>query len=251
MIIVGLMGGIGHGKSTFAAVLASAAESSHAFESSDIISEVANKLRASSASNAIPQTLDQVNQWLRPLPDVLQAVVHQQPSFSLIEVTETDIKHDPASYVKLFEYLELIKAKPELASVMITAENKSDVRPLLQWLGGYLLKKIDDKVWYMEIVNRISYLPPVELVTVGGVRYPGDAECLRAVGGRILDIYRPSQPGVDAQDITERERTAITPDATVTNDGSLDNLHSCAKVVLEDLRANRLQGLYTALDYAI
>lgn len=245
MTIVGVTGDIGHGKSTFAADLASFAESSQAFESSDIIMEVANQLRAKTSIQS-PRTLEEVNDWLQPLPSILKTVVHQDVPFELVEVRQVDIKDDPASYAKLFDYLELIKQHPQLAATDLTPENKAQVRPLLQWLGGYLVKKVDNKIWYKEIVSRISYLPPVELVTVGGLRYLSDAESIREIGGHILAVYRPDQGTLDANDVTEQQRAQIQPDSTIVNDGSLEDLRYCASVVLTDLKAQRLQGLYSA-----
>ena len=81
---------------------------------------------------------------------------------------------------------------------------------------------------------------------VGGLRYPTDAEAVRAAGGKIIKVYRPGHLQYDMLDPTERERENIVPDCVVISDKGIDEINNCAAIVLEDLRNNRLAGSYNA-----
>lgn len=245
MILVGLTGGIGHGKTTFGAYLGAQASSFAAYESSDLIMEVANALRGSGAFPS-PSDSAAVNRWLRALPDILAQQVRRDAPFESIALTEDRAQHHPEYYEKLFEYLQLMHAQPELQSGPITRLNKPVHRAILQWLGGYLAKTVDGRIWYDEIVRRIDEATPVEIAIVGGVRFPADAKSLRDAGGTIIAVRRPSLEERDSTDLTERERSAITPDTTVLNNGSLPDLESAAHRVFVDLKAGTLQSQYSA-----
>lgn len=248
MIIAGLTGGIGHGKTTFANCLAAQAKTTRHFESWEIIAEVATGLREASPRHPAPDDVEAINEWLLPLVDSVSTCTHTVTSFEDLKLTPERVAAHPENYQKLFEYLRTIKNDPVLAGTEINADTKEQFRGLLQWLGGYLVAVIGNGVWYDEIVRRITYLQNqgYELVTVGGVRYPGDAERLRNAGGSILEINRPSLPMKDAADITERQRALIKPDTIITNDGTLEQLAELAAVVYRDLRIHDLKAAYQA-----
>lgn len=248
MIIAGLTGGIGHGKTTFSSLLAEQARNSVHFESWELVAEVANALRNESLVHPSSDNMEAINEWLNPLPDIISWTLHIDCNYNDIRLRAIDVADHPEYYAKLFEYLILMSEQPELLTVEITTESKEIFRPLLQWLGGYMFTKLGG-VWYGEIARRIGHLRSngLDVVTVGGVRFPDDAERLRNAGGVILDIQRPTLPELDSLEITERDRTMIEPDVVIRNDGSLEQLSSCAEKVYEDLCMRTLQPQYTSV----
>lgn len=83
-------------------------------------------------------------------------------------------------------------------------------------------------------------------MTIGGVRYPADAACLKNAGGLVLQLSRPHLTSRDPYDITERERDLIRPAAIIHNNGTLYDLERCAERVWADLQRDALQPLYYA-----
>ena len=248
MVIVGLTGGIGHGKTTFAAFLAEHARVHQHWESWEVVAEVANALRNENIDHPDPSNIAGINAWLAPLPDIIATCVHCQADFTQLALTNEKLSDHPVHFQKLIDYLKLMQAQPELQAVDITNDNRQLFRPLLQWLGGYLVVTVNDGIWYDEIVRRIhlAAATDLELATVGGVRFPGDAERLRNAGGFILDIKRPDMEEKDKQDLTERDRGLIKADAQIVNDGSLEQLRACAPIVYEDLYKRALKPIYIA-----
>ena len=243
MLIVGLTGGIGHGKSTFADYLANNAARHGHWESGELIIEVADQLRSSGVATPIAGSLTSLNNWLEPLPTILETIVHKRPA-RLVRLTQTDIDAPTEQYAKLLVYCRYAAANPARQHGPITPANKSQFRPLLQWLGGYVAKTVGGDVWYQEIIRRITATADLQLATISGVRFPADAACVRLVGGMILSIIRPEQASADLLDVTERERDLIALDSTIYNDADLAALQVCAARVYSDLVTDNL-----ALDY--
>jgi len=250
MIILGMTGPIGHGKSTFAKAVKELEPSSVHFESSMVVAEVANALHANLQQLPERDDIDSINRWLRSLPSILLETVHARCTFDQIELTIDAIERHPIEYEKLLLHIENLHRNPSLASQTITIENKESYRPLLQWLGGYLVKKIDPGIWYKEIVRRIYEVQDkgYKVCLIGGIRFPTDADYVRQVGGTIIKVYRPGHLQYDLLDPTERERDNVTADTTIVSNGTIADMTICARTVLDDIANNRLQTTYyTAL----
>jgi hypothetical protein len=246
MIILGLTGPIGHGKSSFAEYLTSAEPTSLHFESSLIVAEVANALQQALTDLPDPYNISSLNNWLHVLPQILNDVVHVECSFQDIQLKQEVIEQHPIEYQKLIMHVENLKRDPSLRTTKITAQNKEVYRPLLQWLGGYLVQKVDSGIWYNEIVRRIHAASKAgaKLCVVGGLRFPNDAAIMKAGGAVIVEISRPGHLQSDSLDPTERERQNIKPDCRILNNGSLADLKEFANHFLHDLESKSLQATY-------
>lgn len=215
-------------------------------ESSQIIAEVANDLHDSTRAIPNRDDIDSVNNWLRPLPAILLETVQAKVTFDQIELKSDDILEHPASYEKLFLHLDNLDRNPHLLKTAIDADNKEAYRAILQWLGGYLVQKVDPGIWYRELVRRALAAESrgCELCIIGGLRFPTDALIIRKAGGIIIKIYRPGHLQYDMSDPTERERDSIVTDTVVASNGTLEDLKKCVEEILSDIRSNSLKLAY-------
>lgn len=247
MILLGITGPIGHGKSTLADFLVEQEPQSRQAETSQVIAEVADRLNTFFAREA-PTELDlhTVNQWLQHLPAILEAVTHTHIPQEKVVLLEQDVTSSPQDYQKLWEYIYEARHNPKLTIEHINAANKGAYRALLQWLGGYFVTHVDRGIWYNELVRRARHAETegCKLFVIGGVRFPGDAEIVRAAKGRIIGINRPGVVELDQRDPTERERSKIRPDALVLNNGSLAQLEAIARELYADLLGDELRKQY-------
>lgn len=246
MILLGMTGPIGHGKTTFADALTELEPTTVHFESSLVVAEVANALQAALTDIPDPYNVEALNNWLKALPAILLEITHVRCTFDQIKLDQTAMEEHPVEYQKLILHVENVGRKPELIKQQITKENKELYRPFLQWLGGYLVQKVDSGIWYNELVRRVrqAAVDGAQLCLVGGLRYPTDAAILRGAGALIIKVYRPGHLQSDMLDPTERERQNIQVDCTIMSNGTVADVKAFAKRFLDDLRNNRLQSSY-------
>lgn len=248
MHLVGITGPIGHGKTSFAKALQSQVLNSRHFESGDLIVETVEAWRQAVPQTPPPGDLKAINEWLATLVPVIAQKFSLKTTAAQLAISQTELRIHPEMFQKLTAFLTLAQQQPELQSTPISEANKAQFRPLLQWLGGYLVTKVSKGIWYEELVNRSlqAQLDGIELCVIGGLRFINDAAVLRAASAVIVGIQRPGQTDLDTSDPTEAQRRQIQVDTTVLNNGSLAQLSGVAAEFYQDLSANRLKKIYQA-----
>lgn len=241
-----MTGPISHGKTTFAAALAELEPLTIHLESSLVIAQVANAMHAVLTKVPDPYDINSLNEWIKMMPPILQETVHVTTTFERLKLDQVQIEQHPIEYQKLIMHVENLRRDPHLARQAITIDNKETYRPFLQWLGGYLVQRIDAGIWYNQIVRLVkdAETTGAKLCIVGGLRYPTDAAILRNAGGKIIKVYRPGHLQNDMLDPTERERDNIPVDCTVMSNGTVEDVKRCAATFLKDLIAGNLQMTY-------
>lgn len=252
MILLGMTGPIGHGKTTFAAALTAVEPTTVHLESSLVIAEVANAWQATLETPFDPYDINALNDWLRKLPALIENMLNIPCSYDQLRLNPDLVEQHPVEYQKLILHAENLRRNFTLAHQQINVENKESYRPLLQWLGGYLVTNVDKGIWYNELVRRAkdAETAGAKLCIVGGLRYPSDAAILRAAGGIVVKVYRPGHLQNDMLDPTERERENILVDTTIMGNGTIQDVNNCAKVFLADLKKQELQVLYQTNQYS-
>jgi hypothetical protein len=248
--IIGLTGAIGSGKSTLAQQLCEVEPSHARYESGELIAEVADDFnRALSGELAFETTTDSVelvNQALIWFIESIGEKLHHDVTWNQLAITTHSLAMHPELFEKMFVYVDAAKRNPKLLDERITADNKEAYRPLLQWLGGYLVAKVSNTIWYDELFRRIAlHDSDKNLVLIGGLRYPSDAAVLRAHGGIVVAVERGTHDA-DTTDVTERDRTAIAADSTVANNGTLSELQRVAEQLWFDIGAGNIHQNYNA-----
>lgn len=249
MIIIGMTGPIGHGKTTLAKALEEQASGSAHLEFHSIIAEVSNHWHARLKEPFDPYDINDLNHWIRQLPTAIAEVLRLKIEYEKLKIYQTDLEQYPEKYQKLILHGENLRRNFTLAHQSINEDNKETYRPILQWIGGYLVDKIDPKIWSQEILRRIKLIDSdkTELCIVGGLRYPEDAIAIRSVGGIIIKVFRPSMPEHDKLDPTERERDQIQPDITVYGNGTGAELAALAPQIWADIVAGVKESAYTTV----
>lgn len=251
MILIGITGAIGHGKSLLAAAFSELEPSSIHLESSEVITEVANAMQRLLPDELTPNDADTIQRWLNKLPSVLPDIVHCATTEARLRIDVNAYKLHTPEYIKLYDYLTDVTSLPERRDTEITPGNKELYRHILQWYGGFLVAHVDAGIWYNELVRRarVARDNGARLAVIGGLRYPSDAEIIRAAGGLVIEINRPSAPVNDITDPTEAMRSAIGADILVINDGGLDNITAAAQKLLEDITAGKYRSQYHTIAY--
>lgn len=251
MILLGMTGPIGHGKTTFADALAEIEPTTIHMETSMIVAEVANAMHAALRDIPDPYDIEALNNWLRSLPAILLETVHAHTNFEQIKLVQSAIEQHPIEYQKLILHVEGLHRQPQLIKQDITRENKESYRPFLQWLGGYLVEKVDKGIWWNEMIRRVHVAQQkgCQLFIAGAIRYPTDAAILRQAGGRVIKVYRPGHLQNDMLDPTEREREDVEADSTIMSNGTIDDVKNCAIQFLEDVRTDQLKSTYQTKDF--
>jgi hypothetical protein len=254
MYIFGITGPIGHGKTTFAKALMQLSQPSELIETSAIIADVANEWFATFPAGLLIDPLDYqvMDRWI---DDLARVVSHQ---IRPVRPTQLYFNHDQVLaesqyYYKLFMHLNLIRQGVIAIDDPISAATKERHRTILQWLGGYLVHRVDQGIWFDEIERRLkaAQAQGVRMCVVGGVRYPYDAEVIRRNGGLIIYLNRAGLPERELADITEEHRREIKPDTIVISEDGPDSLKELAKIMYNDLLLHDLLGEYHSGDYAI
>ena len=247
MYLIGISGAIGHGKTSLAQSFEQFVPGYLQLESGQLVAELANAWQAKLVEPPDYNDINAINDWLGQLPPLIKIILNVDCLATQLEIKQTDFHRYPQEYTKFLTYLKALAKNPAMAKTQITAINKADYRPLLQWLGGFLVERIGDDIWYNQLIKQAQSAPQANLCTIGGLRYPKDASIVRAAGGVIVKVVRPDMAEADLQDPTEQQRQAIQPDVTIINNGSLDELTAVAKVFYDDLKTGQPKATYKAI----
>lgn len=246
---------IGSGKSTFAELLTSIdPEHSIHLETSELVVELANTFNASLRKyqgelSERANLAHLANKVMRDLLPQLSTMAGRDLTLMDIAIDKADAALHPDWYEKLFLYLSQAQQMPGMIAKTIDTDNKSHYRPLLQWIGGYFLYKLDNQLfWYEELLRRAHAAGAgIRLVAMTAPRQPSEAEFVQKAGGKVIKIARPGLLS-DTTDVTERRAVDIKADCDIVNKASLKALQHTAQEVYVDLLRGTLKRKYMSRD---
>lgn len=247
MHVLGLTAPQKHGKSTFGELAQEIDPTTFLIETSTVISEVADGMHQEIPSPP-QESIVWLNSWIKVLPGILRSVVRTDNTYEDLSFTTEDAEKNVVLYEKLLAYSHALHTNPDLANHRITDHNKAAYRPLLQWLGNYLIEKVSPTIWYDEIFRRVETAQNdgSRFAIIGGLRYVSDEKAVRAHGGIIIDIFRPGMPTLDVNDPTERERSKIIFDTRLINGGNRQQYKRTVEQLLQDIAMGSVQKEYVS-----
>lgn len=251
-LILCTTGPMDSGKSTLCDMLRELESNSLGFESGQLITELANELNTYLSSDH--STISEGDNFYEAFNAALSAIEKNHPELLGEDVdinfTAKDLLEHPKQFQNLEQYLETIRMQPTLINTRITIENRDIFyRPLLKWLGGYMVYKVRPSVWFDEIGRRIIHFKPTPaLVTVSSLRFPADEEAMRSFCEKnkfdclIVEVQRPGMS--EGTDVTEMNRSEIRADTLIINNGIVEDLRDVAKDLLHDISKKKLKPEY-------
>lgn len=253
MHILGITGPIGHGKSTLAKAFMAIDKSAVRIESSTVIAEVANEWLKNFPRELLvdDHDYDILEAWTTELSiissDKLKVKIHPEQ----LLITPATFENEPETVARLMRYINLIKQGVIEMNTEINDGNKDKNRAILQWLGGFMIVRVGEGIWYDEVERRIheAETQSKSLCIVGGIRYPYDAEVIWRNGGKVAELIRKDLPPRDSSDITEQQRYKIKVDTIINSTASKEALGEMAHAIYEDLLNGDLLSEYNSEDF--
>lgn len=118
-------------------------------------------------------------------------------------------------------------------------EGWPEVRRLLQQLGTEGVRDVIGPDTWVDLmagsVREARDLDPSTWIVVPDVRFPNEADAVRALGGVVVRVDRPGMAGPLSDHASETEMHAIRADAVLQNTGSLDDLRARALGLIFEL----------------
>ncbi len=253
MLILGITGPIGHGKSTLAKAFMSIDKSAVRLESSTVIAEVANEWLKNFPRELLvdDHDYDVLEAWTTELAIIASKQLRVKIHPEQLLITKKTFEKEPETVARLMRYIDLIRQGVVEINTKIDDGNKDKNRAILQWLGGFLIVRVSEGIWYDEIERRIhkAETEGKSLCLVGGIRYPYDAAVIRRNGGKVAELIRQDLPARDSFDITEAQRHEIKVDTVIKSTSSREALAEMAGAIYNDLLTNDLLPEYNSLDF--
>lgn len=122
-------------------------------------------------------------------------------------------------------------------------------RHLMQWFGQVVRDELPD-AWEQALGREIAKLNHNRPIVISDIRYAGEAEMVRALGGKIIQIVRPDPPMPLLQKLkrlfdrtrwhkSERGIPRELVDMIIINDGSLQQFQEAAVAAAWELFEER------------
>lgn len=125
-------------------------------------------------------------------------------------------------------------------SVELIEINKKVFRPILQWWGTDFKRNLVGESYWIDRLNG-ALLPLHDIgtraVIIPDVRFLNEAKYIRDMRGIIIRIERTSQE--KDMHLSETEQDNISPDYTIYNNGSLNDLKNELRNIIKDINSKQ------------
>jgi hypothetical protein len=111
-------------------------------------------------------------------------------------------------------------------------ERSPDVRGLLQRFGTEVGREMFGQDFWVDYA--MSQIPDGAKVVIADVRFPNEADAIKKLGGKVLRVEREGVTAVNNH-ASESALNDYTFDVVITNNGTIDKLHSVMDLVVQRL----------------
>ena len=168
----------------------------------------------------------------------VQRIVHA--TCVVFGVTEDTLKNSSTAPIPGWDGLTVVHAiRPVIAGCLnLILDEACDHTPrtVMQHVGTELFRdQVHRETWTRSLVHAMTRQPEVDY-TVTDARFVNEIEAMRAIGGSVVRIDRPSLPEQIDTHPSEVEWQSVEPDMIVVNDGSLESFRGVCRRAVAELR---------------
>lgn len=155
-------------------------------------------------------------------------------------VTIQRLKHRASKELPTWE-LRIVECKDEGFCSRFEMEMWRELRSprqILQWWGTEYRRAQQADYWVQRLQAKVQELKAAGIshVIVTDVRFADEAACIRTLGGQVWRVHRPNLQTQGTGHVSEVTGQEFAPEATITNEGTLDALR--LQLLQTLLRAN-------------
>lgn len=110
-------------------------------------------------------------------------------------------------------------------------------RAVLQYLGTEIGRQLDENIWVKSLQKRLEAFPAGSVV-ITDVRFPNEADVVKALGGEIWRIIRPALGDRTDLHASEIGMDNYVADREILNTGSIKDIHDQVYILLQGMNAD-------------
>ena len=119
------------------------------------------------------------------------------------------------------------------------AKKSPEIRRLMQDLGVGARKLFGEDFWIKQLWEDLAETPTIYHVVISDVRFINEAEAIKKVNGKVIRVVRPGVDAVNSH-VSETELDDYAFDTKILNMGTLDDLRSTVRKLMESLDGNKM-----------
>ncbi len=158
--------------------------------------------------------------------DALRAEVCAAFGVPLQYLTARDTKEHPIQALALSRCMVMgFLATLREQQLDLDEDAPRSARQIMQWWGTEFRRARDENYWIARAVQRIKRLHKQgKSVVLTDVRFPNEADAIRALGGVVWQVWRPGAEVAEGAHASETHGREFGPEYVIDNDEGLDEL---------------------------
>lgn len=160
--------------------------------------------------------------------DALYEEVSAAFGVSIPELKDRNTKEAPADWLRWSKCnnLQFWSFVSHRVPTSVLTSNAHSPRQILQWWGTEYRRAQQPDYWVQRMLAKVQQHREagVQHIIVTDVRFADEADCIRALGGQIWRIHRPTLQHQGTGHVSEVTGEEFAPEVTIRNEGSMELL---------------------------